>query len=151
MLKKVLFIALSAALLVGAGLTLTACDGGGTDVSSNPVQAFIDNNREMLDAVSADHLESLGPGATVDFQAGDGEFIYIYTWGPGPTVEDLKDVTTSFLDMPDNVTTYETLANNLAGLIGLDTLKLTVSYYDGQGNLIMTRSFDGHASAATAE
>ena len=145
MLKKVFLMVLCAALLAATGLMLTACNN---TEEVNPVQTFIDENREMLDEVSADHLSDLGPGATVDFQAGDNEFIYVYTWGPGPTAEELEEATTSFLDMPANVVTYENLANSLASLMELEALTLTVSYYDGQGELVMTRSFEATGAPA---
>jgi len=138
MLKKIITLVLSVLLILSAAAVLSGCNGD----SDNPVQVFINENREDLEAMSEDHLGMLGPGATVNFEAGENEFIYIYSFGPGPTAEELEEHTRPFVEMPDNVQMYETIAAYFAQRIETDSLTLTVRYYDGQGNLILVENFE---------
>jgi len=137
MFKKAVILTLSILLALSAAAILSGC----TETEDNPVQIFINENREDLEAMSADHLEMLGPGATVNFESDEGEFIYVYAWGPGPTVEELEEHTRGFVELPENIQMYETLADYFAQRTGVDSLVLTVRYYDGQGNLIVGESF----------
>ncbi|MCL2438090.1 MAG: DUF4854 domain-containing protein [Coriobacteriia bacterium] len=139
--KKILLITLSVLLALGFALIVTGCTDN-DDTDSNPVQVFIDENRAMLTEVSESHLEDLGPGATVDFLADDNEFIYVYTFGQGPTAEELSEYVTGLLDYPSNTIMYQELAGELAALMELDALTVTVRYYDGQGNYVGSESYD---------
>jgi len=139
---------------------LTSCDGGvDTEADTydndmglsadmydadptNPIQIFINENHEALNEASEDHLEYLGPDATVDFFARDGEFIYVYTFGAGPTADELKEFAAEFLEYPANVSMYETLAGNFAEMIGIDSLTIIVLYYDAQGNFVASDSYE---------
>jgi len=159
MSKRILIFALCAlfALIfaVGCGGNNDVDDADADTAQPNPViREFIDENQEMLEMASQDHLEAMGPGGTVNFFAGSGdEFIYFYTMGPGPSVHEvfedesgdlstLKDYIAPFVEDPANVEMYQNLAGDLAELIGLDSLTVTVFYYDGQGEYIISRSFD---------
>jgi len=140
MTKKILTIIL--ALLLGLTLTsiLLACDND--TGSDNPIDAFIEDRRAELEEVSQSHLEDLGPGASVEFKAGDGEFIYVYTFGPGPDAEDLREYATNLLEYPDNIVMYEQLAADLAQLIEIESLTLTVRYFDSAGELVAEQSYE---------
>jgi hypothetical protein len=131
MLKKVLVIALCMMLAL---VFMTGC----TD--SDPVQTFIDDNREQLATASTPLLATMGEGATVDFESGDNgyEFIYIYTYGDFPE-EGLLEILEAILDASELV--YEMLADEFAGEIGVDTLTITVRYYDADGDFLTSRSF----------
>ncbi|MCL2402946.1 MAG: DUF4854 domain-containing protein [Coriobacteriia bacterium] len=143
MSKRVLLLILSVLLMLGLTALTVGCTDDEPDESDyNPVQTFIDENREMLYEASQEHLEDLGPGATVDFEAGDNEFIYVYTFGSGPSADELLEFATPFLEFPSNVEMYENLARGFADMMELENLTLTVRYYDAQGNYIISRSYE---------
>jgi len=146
--KRLSIIALALLLAFSAAAVLAGCEN-----AENPVQAFIDERRSDLEEISQEHLEDLGPGAHVDFEAGDEEFIYLYTFGPGPDIEDLREYATNLLEYPSNIVMYENLAAELAQLIELDSLTLTVRYFDSEGELVAERSYESNplGSATPAE
>jgi len=146
MLKRIVILTLSTLLALGLVSALTACNNN-TD-EANPIQTFINENTDELNNVSAEHLATLGEGATVAFEAAEGEFIYKYTFPPGPTAEQLKEYADNFLDYGDNVEMYEGHATDLAELIGIEALTVTVRYFDGAGTLISERSYQSNPIAA---
>ena len=107
--------------------------------SSALIQSFINDNRTDLLEMSEPLLATMGSGATVDFAAADGEFIYIYTYGDFPS-EGLVEILEFVLDASESL--YEMLADEFAREIGLDSLTLTVRYYDENGNFLIAESFE---------
>ena len=145
MSKKIITLALCALFSLVFAVAATGCSRDEETAQldeNNPISVFIHENRDILEEASQDHLEDLGPGSTVDFLAEDGEFIYAYSFGPGPTVDELKEYATEFLEYPSNISMYEELANNIAILAEVDSLTLSVRYYDGQGEFITSRSYE---------
>jgi len=138
-MKKVSTVILALLLALSAITVLTGCEGENND---NPVQTFIDERRPDLEESSREHLEDLGPGASVDFEAGDGEFVYLYTFGAGPDIEELREYATNLLEYPSNIVMYENLAAELARMIEIDSLTLTVRYFDSEGELIAEKSYE---------
>ena len=141
MLKKIIILTLSSLLVLALSVSLSGCDSDDSDLD-NPVQAFIDGSQELLEDVSADHLASLGEGAKVEFLAGEGEFIYVYSFGPGHDLEEISEFSNALLNYPSNITMYENLAGDLAILMELDSLRITVRYLDSDGNLLAEKSYD---------
>ena len=147
MLKKIIALTLSSLLVLALSISLAGCNNDNADDVDNadldnPVQAFIDESQELLEDVSADHLASLGEGAKVEFLAGDGEFIYVYSFGPGYDLEEISEFSNALLNYPSNITMYENLAGDLATLMELDSLRVTVRYLDSDGNLLAEKSYD---------
>ena len=140
MLKKITVFMLSSVLVLGLSASLMSCTND--DDTDNPVQVFINENQELLEEVSAEHLASLGEGAKVEFLAGEGEFIYVYSYGPGYDIEEITEFSFALLNYPSNITMYENLAGELAELIELDSLRVTVRYLDSDGNLLAEKSYD---------
>jgi len=103
------------------------------------IQAFIDDNLDMLMASSEPLLATMGSGASVEFAAADGEFIYLYTYGDFPS-EGLVEILEVILNASAGV--YEMLAREFANEIGLDDLTVTIRYYDSDGNFLIAESFD---------
>jgi len=126
-------------LLLSAALMMGCTDE--PEVPENPVQALIDENISSFESASKPHLAELGADATVRFEAGVHELFYIYTFGTGHSVDELEEFVRSFLDLPDNINMYESLAGELADFMEIDTLLLTLRYYDGQGNYITSESY----------
>ena len=131
---------------------IAANDTNGNDANDTPVdppsadtesaaliQAFIDDNRVELLTMSEPLLATMGSGATVDFAAADGEFIYIYTYGDFPR-EGLVEILEVVLDASESL--YVMLADEFANEIGLDSLTLTVRYYDEDGDFLIAQSFE---------
>jgi len=110
-------------------------------VDSNPVQAFLDEHYEALEEAAQEHVMILGSDSTVRFEAGDRELFHTYTFGPGPTVDELGEFTLAFLELPDNRDMYESLAGRLANFMEIDALAITIAYYDNEGNYIASESF----------
>ena len=138
MLKRVIVLTLCTLL---AQFFIAGCNNDDA-VADNPVQAFIDESQELLEEVSAEHLASLGENAKVEFLAGDGEFIYVYSFGPGHDLEEIREFSNALLNYPSNITMYENLAGDLAVLMELDSLRVTVRYLDSDGNLLAEKSYD---------
>jgi len=141
-IRKFVIAALSIALLLLASATLIGCLEEPI-VADNPVQAFVDENHEALDASAQDHLEALGEGSTVEFIVGTNELIYVYTFGPEYTADQLEEYVHAFLTyMPANDVMYESLAAELAQLMDIDSLILTIRYYDSDSEYIASKSFE---------
>jgi len=140
MTKEFIVLALCATLLFLLGAGLSGCTEE-PSILENPVQAFISENLEALEESTRDHREILGPGSTVTFEAGTDELIYLYTFGPEHTADQLEEYTRAFLALPANKDMYEVLAGDLASLMELTTLTLTIKYYDAQGEYIISESF----------
>lgn len=141
--KRVLLLLLSVLLTTGFAFAATACTNA-SDEDFNIIEAFIDENREVLYGISADHLADLGEGASVDFLAEDHEFIYVYTFGEGFSAEEVQEFVTGLLNFSENVDMYQTLARDLAQTIGLEYLVVTVRYYDSDGEYINSASYFSH-------
>ena len=141
MLKRIITLTLSSLLILALSVSLAGCNNDDAD-TDNPIQAFIDESQELLEDVSADHLASLGEGAKVEFLAGEGEFIYVYSFGPGHDLEEIAEFSNALLNYPSNITMYENLAGDLAELMELDSLRITVRYLDSDGNLLAEKSYD---------
>ena len=140
MLKKITVFILFSVLVLGLSASLMGCTND--DDTDNPIQVFINEYQELLEDVSAEHLASLGEGAKVEFLAGEGEFIYVYSYGPGYDIEEITEFSFALLNYPSNITMYENLAGELAELIELDSLRVTVRYLDSDGNLLAEKSYD---------
>ncbi|MCL2402948.1 MAG: DUF4854 domain-containing protein [Coriobacteriia bacterium] len=151
MLKKVIILTLSMmlALAFAVGCSNPAEEENGYDngetttqdvAVDNPVQTFIDENRGDLEAASAPLLATMGDGATVDFEAGIDEFIYVYTYGDFPS-EGLIEILEVVLDTSAGV--YELLATEMGNEMGIDDLVVTVRYYDADGDFLIAESFSG--------
>ena len=136
MLKKIIALTLCALLAL---FFVVGCANGDAD---NPVQAFINENQELLEEVSAEHLASLGEGAKVEFLAGEGEFIYVYSFGPDHDIEEITEFSNALLNFPANITMFDNLAGELATAMELDSLRVTVRYLDNDGNLLAEKSYD---------
>jgi len=113
-------------------------DDDGTAGSAALIADFINENRSELEAASEPLLATMGDGATVDFLAADDEFIYVYTYGDFPS-EGLVEILETILEASAGM--YTMLAGEMAQEIGLDTLTITVRYYDAEGNFLIEDSF----------
>jgi len=107
------------------------------DGSAALIQAWIDDNRTELELMSEPLLGTMGEGASVDFQAADGEFIYIYTYGDFPS-DGLIDILETILDISGGL--YEEIATEFAREIGIDSMIVTVRYYQ-HGELLISESY----------
>jgi len=120
----------------------TSGSRSGATASALEVQNFIDDNRDMLEEISELSLLFMGEGATADFLAADGEFIYVYTFGDEGSSGLLADTIVSELDQPSSADLYELIADDFAWEMDVDLLTVTVRYYQSDGDLIVERSFD---------
>jgi hypothetical protein len=66
----------------------------------------------------------------------------VYSFGPGYDEEEIAEFSNALLTYPSNVAMYENLASELAELMEMDSLLLTVRYQDSEGNLLASESFE---------
>ena len=109
-----------------------------TDGSAALIQTWIDDNRAELDLISEAALAMMGEGARADFEAADGEFIFIYSYGDNFPSQGLVGMLETILDVSEGL--YEEIATEFAGEIGIDSMTITIRYYQ-HGELLISESF----------
>ena len=147
-MRKKLLILLLATMLI---LSLAACGGGGTTADPTPepeapaelsvIEEFLadysDEIRDMADMM----IGGLGEGSRVELAAGTGnELIYNFIFGEGIDFEGVEGAFDEiFVSMGPF---FEMLADTFREELELPNMRVTVRYYDYDGNLLAAESFD---------
>jgi len=147
-MKKKLLILLLAAVLV---LSLAAC-GGETSVAPTPepeepedtrsvIEVFLAENSEMIRGMADVMTGGMGDGSRIELEAGTGnELIYKFIFARGMDFEDTEDAFEEiFISMGPF---FEDLADEFRAELELPNMRVTVRFYDYDGNLLADESFD---------
>ena len=108
--------------------------------SAAVIQQYIDANRAELDMIMQPMLSIMGDGSSADFEAADGEFIFVLTYSDAFPSEGLASTLDAILEASDAI--YVELANQLGSDIGVQPMTVTVRYMQG-GSVVTERSFVG--------
>ena len=144
MMRKKLLILLLAAMLV---LTFAACGNGNDDTqepngeengASSAIEDFLTAYGESIRSMMEAMTPSMGTGGYIELVAGTGnELIYRFVYGSDFEVDDtLVDTLRAMGPF------FRTLADSFRDEMELPYMRITVRYYDYDGNLIAEESFD---------
>jgi len=124
-----------------SGITLS--DSGTSGESEALIQEYIDTSSTDLRAPISGFILGLGVGGGVEFEAADGELIYIYTYNsPLYPYEGLAETLAIELSGSEWQAFYTGEATRIAQEIGLDELTITVRFYYGDdGIFLVSESF----------
>ena len=145
-MKKFLLLLLSALLV----LSFAACggpNGGGTsnapDVAGSPVAAFLNEQGDEIQEMAASLAEMMGEGSRVEVSAGTGNEL-IFDFFDGVDIEMPEGIEDALAEVLSGTMApiFESMAAELQEEIGVDSMRITVRYLDGAGNLLAERSFD---------
>jgi len=156
MIKRVAMVLMSVFLisvvLVGCGNDNANGNGNGGTTIAEPVtpvapveelsavQQFLDEYGDEIRAEFGDIAELLGPGASIDVVAGNGEeLIFVFTYGPDQETEGLGEILEILMPVLGDV--FEEVAAELQVELGVDELTVTVEYRAYDGEVLASQSF----------